>query len=128
MTSAGPVIVGFAPPDYVATFARGTPVTIRGHVFCKCYAIVQFNVWRGHVKAQVVRGLLFHDGKAGTTIPFTAGRYPGILEVQQHASGPSPESFVWEAGQFTYLFLPLPSIPPVPGLVPRTVIASFRAP
>ena len=117
-------------PAYTATFLKGTPYTFNGMTACRCGGgwAVQVNVWRGHITGRIVRALLRHDGKAGTTRPFSAGRFSGTLEVQQlSGSANAIESFVWEAGEFTYLFGVRPAEAPDPAFSPRTIIASYKA-
>ncbi len=125
-----PYVIPGMVPAYFATFTKGKATNVGGHLLCRCDGgwVAQLNVWRGHVKAKVVRILLSKDGTSGSAVPFTAGRYTGTLELQKHAALSPSEGFVWEAGQFTYLFGVRGSRVPTPGFVPRTIIASFRAP
>jgi hypothetical protein len=116
-------------PAYAATFVKGTPYTFNGMTACRCGGgwSVQVNVWQHHVTARVVRALLRHDGKAGTTRSFSAGRFSGTLEVQQLSSSTNAiQSFVWEAGQFTYLFGVRPAEVADPAFSPQKIIASYR--
>ena len=117
-------------PAYAATFVKGKPYRFNGMTACRCGGgwAVQVNVWQGHITARVVRALLRHDGKAGTTQPFTAGRYSGTLEVQQlSGSTHAIQSFVWVAGRFTYLFGVRPSNVPDTAFSARAIIASYKA-
>lgn len=117
-------------PAYAATFVKGTPYTFNGMTACKCGGgwAVQVNVWQGHITAKVLRALLRHDGKAGTTKPFSAGRFNGTLEIQQlSGSANAIQSFVWEAGRFTYLFGVRPANVPDPAFSAQRIIASYRA-
>ena len=117
-------------PAYAATFVKGTPYRFNGMTACRCGGgwAVQVNVWQGHFTTRVLRALRRHDGKAGTTRPFSAGRFSGTLEVQQLSSSANAiQSFVWEAGQFTYLFGVRPAEVADPAFSPRKIIASYRA-
>ena len=103
-----------APPDLRRDVRQGQGLRtdFNGMTACRCGGgwAVQVNVWQGHITARVVRALLRHDGKAGTTQPFTAGRYSGTLEVQQlSASTHAIQSIVLSRRPF-YVPLRSPSI------------------
>ena len=116
-------------PAYAVTFVKGTEYKFGGMTACRCGGgwVVQVNVWQGHITARVLKALLRHDGKAGSTKPFSAGRFTGTLEVQQLAgSANAIQSFVWVAGKFTYLFGVRPPVVPDPAFVPLKIIASYK--
>jgi hypothetical protein len=119
---------GGARPLWVATFARGTTVTIRNpgsppFKMCRCAGWGQFNVMSGYVASKVVKLALFHDGSHGTTQPFSAGRFRGTLEIQHNAVGPI-STYVWEAGAYTYVLVFAPSRTGI-AVDPLAVIRSF---
>ena len=117
-------------PVYAVEFVKGSLYRFNGMVACRCGGgwVVQANVWQGLITARILRALHRHDGSHGTTRPFSAGRYSGTLEIQQLAGSPNAiESFVWEAGGFTYLIGVRPATAPDAAFSPRKIIASFRA-
>jgi hypothetical protein len=117
-------------PVYTVSFVKGSLYKFHGMTACRCGGgwAVQANVWQGNITARILRALLRHDGSHGTTRPFSAGRFSGTLETQQLAGSPNAiQSFVWEAGGFTYLFGVRPPTVPDPAFLPRKIIASFKA-
>lgn len=115
----------FGPSVYQVTFTKGKPAKRMGYLGCDCLTgmertafAAQFWVWRGHRTAEVLKWLAGHVAK-----PFTAGRYKGTIAIPV----PTVGDYVWESGQFTYLFT-WNTAPGPPGYTPLTVIASFTAP
>jgi hypothetical protein len=89
-------------------------------------------IYQGRVAAKVVQALLRHDGKAGSTTPFTAGRYTGTRERQRVARFEvgSVDAYVWQSGKWTYLIevhFRENGAPDYPGTNPKSIIASFSA-
>ena len=90
----------------------------------------QLAVYDGRVAAAVVRALLRHDGKAGSTAPFTAGKVAGTRELQHDARFKVGwvESYAWESGKYTYLLVVKVregGAPTYAGTNPLKIIASF---
>jgi hypothetical protein len=90
----------------------------------------QLAIYDGRVASKVVRALLRHDGKFGSTTSFTAGRFAGTRERQwdkQYKVG-GVDTYVWQYKTTSYALLVhfLDSgAQSFPGTVPRTIIASF---
>jgi hypothetical protein len=92
----------------------------------------QLAIYQGRVAAGVVQALLRHDGKAGSTASFTAGRYTGTRERQRDARYKVGwnDAYVWQTGNWTYLLAVHyreNGAPLFPGTNPKTIISSFSA-
>ena len=92
--------------------------------------VFNLGIYQGAVAGKVVQALLRHDGKAGSTTPFRAGRYTGTRERQRDPRYKGwNDAYVWQFGKWTYLLevhylesgAPLYS-----GTKPVTIISSFR--
>jgi hypothetical protein len=90
----------------------------------------QLAVYQGRVSGKVVQALRRHDGKFGTTSSFAAGRFAGTRERQWDKSSGigGVDTYVWQYKANTYALLVhflQSGAQSFPGMVPRTVIASF---
>jgi len=90
----------------------------------------QLAIYDGRVASKVVRALLRHDGKFGSTTSFTAGRFAGTRERQwdkQYKVG-GVDAYVWQYKTTTYALIVHfldNGAQSFSGTVPRTIIASF---
>ncbi len=114
--------VGGPPCRWMLTYTSKLPGVEAFHL----------GIYQGRVAAKVVQALLRHDGKAGSTRPFTAGRYTGTIERQHNAryKTGSVESYVWQSGKWTYLIevhFKESGAPDYPGTNPKAIIASVSA-
>lgn len=92
----------------------------------------QLAIYDGRVASRVVRALLRHDGKFGTTTHFTAGRFAGTRERQwnKHYKVGGVDAYVWQYKTTTYALIVHflnSGAQSFPGTVPRTIIASFSS-
>ena len=86
-------------------------------------------IYQGRVAGKVVQALLRHDGKAGSTVQFTAGRYTGTRERQRDARYKVGwvDSYIWQYGKWTYLVevhFKENGLPDYRGTNPKAIIAS----
>ena len=114
--------VGGPPCRWMLTYTPKSPGVEAFHL----------GIYQGRVANKVVKALLRHDGKAGSTAPFRAGRYTGTRERQRDARYKVGwvDSYVWQTGKWTYLLemhYRESGAPDYPGTNPKTIIASFGA-
>lgn len=90
----------------------------------------QLALYNGAVRAKVVRALLRHDGRFGSTSAFTAGGYAGTRERQWNRAYKvgGVDTYVWQHRTTTYALIVRfldSGAQAFPGTVPRTIVASF---
>jgi hypothetical protein len=93
-------------------------------------AAFQLAIYDGRVADAVVLALLRHDGKAGSTTPFKAGKFAGTRERQHDPRFKVGwvDSYAWQSGKYTYLLMLHyleGGAPSYAGTNPLAVIASF---